>query len=84
MARKWRIEHDDLGNTHRLDSYIVRLEVFHDPIKEQYFIRINDQVLHKGFDDLNEAKRIAIATLRNKLYALIQDLNDMERLKIAD
>mgnify|MGYP003339379541 FL=1 len=83
MARKWYICEASLGNTHRLDSSVVSLEVFHDPIREQYRIRINDHVLNKSFDDLHEAKRIAIATLRNKLHALIQDLNEMERIKLA-
>ena len=83
MARKWYICEASLGNTHRLDSSVVSLEVFHDPIREQYRIRINDHVLNKSFDDLNEAKRITIATLRNKLHALIQDLNEMERIKLA-
>ena len=64
------------GNEERLPIRFIDVAVAFDPIREGYAFRIGTCWSTSRYDTIDDAKRVAIASLRNKLEATLAALNE--------
>lgn len=63
------------SNEQRLSISFIDVVVAFNPIQEGYQFRIGSLWSSSKYDTLDEAKRVAISSLRNKLRATLDELN---------
>lgn len=62
-------------NEQRLSISFIDVVVAFNPIQEGYQFRIGSSWSSSKYDTIDDAKRVAISSLRNKLHATLDELN---------